>query len=478
MHVDLILLSRDLSTPRRDVWDGIMAQSGVVMHVHRVTGPPRPGDVNRHETIARARNQARNVGRAPWVMLLDDDVVLAPDCLARLVEGLEARPEFAALAADSDGQMRSGLEHWDYPSHVGMAAVMFRRERLAGLNFRWKDGKCECLCCCEDLRAASLGIGYLSSARAWHRPSAPGSSSCVAVETSGGQSPCVKTERQARAPGHILTAFDRRDYVRFRTHFLSTLRAAGNHEQVWAFAYGLFPSERARLEAQEGVRVIASPGNRVSPALRRLKDFQRVVADLPGETPVAYWDAGDVLFQGSLGPLWDLTAQHPGLLLAVVEPRSYPDNPAIPRWCDNILDPAARERAFELLSTNVFLNSGFAAGTASAVLDYLRAGERLLDSPALRGVAGWGDQLALNLYCHGNPDRWRAIDPAWNYTLAGRHKSEYTLDPSGKANRHDKGAVHILHGNAKTLRWLDFSPSGPAWNRNQAELPAKASVSD
>ena len=153
MYVDLILLSRDLSIPRRDVWDGIMAQTGVVLRVHRVTGPPRPGDVNRHETIARARNQARNVGDAPWVMLLDDDVVLAPDCLARLVEGLIARPEFAALAADSDGRMRSGLEHWDYPRHVGMAAVMFRRERLAELNFRWEDGKCECLCCCEDLRA-------------------------------------------------------------------------------------------------------------------------------------------------------------------------------------------------------------------------------------------------------------------------------------------------------------------------------------
>ena len=287
----------------------------------------------------------------------------------------------------------------------------------------------------------------------------------------------MKTERQSRGPGHILAAFDRRDHVRFRTRFLSTLRAAGNHEQVWAVAYGLFPSERARLEAQQGVRVITIPGDGVNPGLRRLKDFQRVVADLPGDAPVAYWDAGDIFFQGSLGPLWDLTAQHSGLLLAVVEPRSYPDNPAIPRWCNHVLDPVARERAFEILSTNVFLNGGFTAGTASAVLDYLRAGERLLDSPALRGVGGWGDQLALNLYCHGNPDRWRAIDPAWNYTLAGRHQSEYTLDPSGKASRHDKGAVHVLHGNAKTLRWLDFSPLGPASKPIRAEALAEASTS-
>ena len=96
MHVDLILLSRDLTPPRPDVWGGIQSQRGVVLSAHRLTGTPRPGDANRWQTIARARNQARTLGASPWVMCLDDDVVLDTDCVARLLEGLNRRPEFAA----------------------------------------------------------------------------------------------------------------------------------------------------------------------------------------------------------------------------------------------------------------------------------------------------------------------------------------------------------------------------------------------
>ena len=170
MEVDLVLLSRDLSPPRPDVWRGIHVQDGVKVRTHRLVGTPAPEDPNRWETIARARNDGKHLGTTPWVMYLDDDVVLGSLCVARLVEGLLRRPRFAALAADSAGEMRSGLQNWDYPAHVGMAATLFRRERLAGLTFRWAAGKCECRCCCEDLRRQGLGIGYLPDARAWHRP--------------------------------------------------------------------------------------------------------------------------------------------------------------------------------------------------------------------------------------------------------------------------------------------------------------------
>lgn len=103
-------------------------------------------------------------------MLLDDDVVLDRYCVARLVEGLGNRPEFAALGADSINEMEGGRNHWDYPPHVGMAAVLFRRERLEALTFRYEHSKCECRCCCDDLRRAGHAIGYLSGAHAWHRP--------------------------------------------------------------------------------------------------------------------------------------------------------------------------------------------------------------------------------------------------------------------------------------------------------------------
>ena len=296
---------------------------------------------------------------------------------------------------------------------------------------------------------------------AWHRPGPAVKSDSQAPDPArqndrSPQSP--PAVRRRPRPGRIFAAFDRRDQHRFRTQFLPTLRDSGNHEPVWAFAYGLFPSELARLEAQPGVTVVAVPHNGVCPALRRLRDFQRVVADWPEDTPVAYWDAGDILFQGQLGPLWDMVDAHPDILLITAEPKSYPENPVIRVWSDWILDPSARARAFEIMSTHVFLNSGFAAATASALLSYLREGDRLLNSHALLGVDDWGDQVALNVHCHSNPGCWKTIEPGWNYTLAGRETDEYRITLDGRAKRLAGGPVHVLHGNDRSLRWLELPP--------------------
>ncbi|MGZ3382839.1 MAG: glycosyltransferase family 2 protein, partial [Isosphaeraceae bacterium] len=145
---------------------------------------------------------------------------------------------------------------------------------------------------------------------------------------------------------------------------------------------------------------------------------------------------------------------HPDILLITAEPKSYPENPVIRVWSDWILDPSARARAFELMSTHVFLNSGFAAGTASALLSYLREGDRLLNSHALLGVDDWGDQVALNVYCHRNPSCWKTIERGWNYTLAGQETDEYRITLDGRAKRLAGGPVHVLHGNDRSLRWL------------------------
>ena len=91
MNIDLLFLSRDLAPPRQDVWKAIQAQEGVTLRVIRITGPARPGDRSRFETIARARNAGKRSGTTPFVMLLDDDVVLGPRCVARLAEGLRSR---------------------------------------------------------------------------------------------------------------------------------------------------------------------------------------------------------------------------------------------------------------------------------------------------------------------------------------------------------------------------------------------------
>jgi hypothetical protein len=388
-------------------------------------------------------------------MYLDDDVVLGDDCVAQLVAALENRRDFAALAADSADEMREGFQNWDYPRHVGMAAAMFRREHLKRFEFRWEQGKCECKCCCDDLRRMGFGVGYVRGAVAWHRPM---NRQMPVPET---QSPRdvrshISSERGSRrsadrdlAP-QILSAFNRRDHEKFRRQFMRSLRATGNHENVIAFAYGLYPSERMRLATQRNVRVVGIPNNEVSPSLRRLHDFQDAVERLPAEMPVAYWDAGDVIFQESLEPLWDLVRTFPDQLLVAREAKSYPQNPIIVPWTNRIRDPDSRRWALGVIAAHPFLNSGFAAGTASAMLRYLREGDRLLKA-ALRGVDWWGDQVALNLFCHTNPAAWREISETWNFALAGRDRWTFQFLKNGRVATSDGNAVKVAHGNSGTL---------------------------
>jgi hypothetical protein len=456
MEVDLIFLSRDLSPPRPDVWRGIELQRGVALCIHRVVGTPRPEDSNRWETIARARNQGKLLGSAPWVMYLDDDVVLGPGCVARLVAGLGRRPGFAALGADSAREASPEWENWDYPRHVGMAATLFRRERLADLTFRWEMGKCECKCCCDDLRRAGFGIGYLAEAEAWHRPNSGSRQRSLPVGIESERRPAGRVEPAAAAIGaRILSAFDRSHFDRFRRQFLPTLRASGNHEPLTVVAYGLFPSERSLLEAA-GVEVVAIPDNGVAVALRRVHDFQQVIARWPAETPVAYWDAGDVFFQGSLAPLWELVRAHPDCLLAAREPVEIGESPAIEPWVDCILDPVARRQTHKLLSTNPFINAGFVAGTVRDLMSYLRAGDRLLNS-ILRGVRFWGDQVALNYYLHTNPEVWREVSERWNYCLIFRDTRTYRIRPDGRAQSLRGTPVSVVHGNGRMLQPWAFS---------------------
>jgi len=251
------------------------------------------------------------------------------------------------------------------------------------------------------------------------------------------------------SPARILTAFNREHYDRFRRQFLRTLRAWGNREPLTALAYGLRPSERGRLEAA-GVEVVAIPDNGVSPALRRVHDFQGVLARWPAETPVAYWDAGDVLFQGVLGPLWELVRAHPESLLVVREPVAIGASPAIEPWVQTIRDPAARRRAGELLAANPFLNAGFAAGTVHALMGYLRAADHLLNS-ILRGVLHWGDQVAMNYYLHSEPGVWREVPEGWNYCIIFRDPSSYRIGPDGRLESRDGAPVQVVHGNGLTL---------------------------
>jgi hypothetical protein len=249
----------------------------------------------------------------------------------------------------------------------------------------------------------------------------------------------------------ILAAFNRRDVPRFEGPFLRTLRRRGNREQVIAVAYGLYPSEIRRLSVLPKVELVVRPDNGVMPPVRRLEDFARITCNLPGETPLAYWDVADVVFQTSLRPLWREVVATPGKLLAVIEPKGYPFNAVIPAWSLSIRDAAHRWRAFQLLSTRPFLNSGFAAGTASMMHEYFVAAQGMKHGPELNGSTDWGDQMCLNLFCHGNPSKWRSISEGWNYCVHDRRTGEVAVLPDGVVWSRTMGRVPIAHGNARSL---------------------------
>jgi hypothetical protein len=448
--VDLVVLSRDSAPLPAATQRGIDSQQRVRLHVHRVVGTPHSGDPHACATIARARNAGKKLGTAPWLMFLDDDVELEPDCIAALVDGLRRRPDFAALAADYLHETHPHLTSRAGSSHVAMGSTLFRRDRLAAVSFRWESGKCECQCCCDDLRRLGFGIGYLPAARARHaRMDTPRHT------TSPLPSSAVKPHHSI--PGRILTAFDRNHLRRFRGQFLGSLRRAGNRERVTAVAYGLSPGERQRLALLPDVDVVALPGNTKSPALRRLNDFADVVAGWPGDTPVAHWDAGDVVFQASVEPLWQLVRTHQDRLLAAREPVLNPLKSAIHDWTHTIADPQARRYAFELLLRNPYLNGGFAAGTARVLSRYCREADRIRHSPAMHGSTDWGDQTALNLYCHADPARWREVDRGWNFCLHERPPTEFQMRRDGVVVSPTGEPIPVLHGNARTMRWFELS---------------------
>ena len=249
-------------------------------------------------------------------------------------------------------------------------------------------------------------------------------------------------------PG-ILSAFDRGHYDRFRRQFLASLRGSGNREAVTAVAYGLHPGERARLEAA-GVEVVACRDPGIGPALQRVRDFSRVIERWPEDTPVAFWDAADVLFQARLAPLWDLVRAYPGKILAAREPVEVGASPVLGSWTATIRDPAERRRTFEIFMAHPFVNAGFAAGTARVFLDYFRVANRLLDN-ALVGVGPWGDQVAMNRYIHESPGVWQEIPDAWNYCLACRDPNTYRFRPDGRVESRDGRPVYVVHGNGRTL---------------------------
>ncbi|WP_442509883.1 glycosyltransferase [Novipirellula sp. SH528] len=438
--VDVLMLCRPHSNPKPEVIEAIKHQNNVHVRLHIGIGWPDRSDRNRWQTIARARNQIKQRASADWVMFVDDDVILDPQCISTLVKRLEISPTLGAVAADYDLENQTS----NSAGHVGMGASLFRGKVLEAVQFRSTANQCECACCCEDLRRQGIGITYCRIAGATHLDKS--------------RMPIEKMRRRSTGNGtaspapRLLAAFDRRDLKRFEQQFLRSLRAWGNDVTVIAVAYGLYPSELLRLRQHRNLQVVSRPSNGTMVPVRRLREFAEITKRLPADTPVAYWDVSDVVFQARLDALWNSITMRPDVVHAVIEPKGYPHNAVIPAWSLSIRDPWHRHHAFGLLKRNPFLNSGFAAGTAETLHRYFSAADRMRKGPELAGTTDWGDQMALNLYCHREPKLWYATQEGWNYCVHDRAMNEVTVSATGIVMSRRIGKIPVAHGNARSLR--------------------------
>jgi hypothetical protein len=162
--VDVLTVLGPGRTIREPVLSALENQGDVALEHYVVEGThPSPGE-RRIDAIARARNRAKQLGTAHYAMFLDDDVVLPPSGVEKLVYALIFNPRYAAIGIDYQGLAQPS----PWAIHVAMGAVMFIRPILEQIHFRTEPKKCECYCCCEDIRRMGYLIDYLPGLRAEH----------------------------------------------------------------------------------------------------------------------------------------------------------------------------------------------------------------------------------------------------------------------------------------------------------------------
>lgn len=470
--VDVVLLTRDASPINSQVWTGIHQQAGVSVRFHRVVGIPRPTDRNRWDTIARARNVGRTLGDSPWIMYVDDDVVLGPGCIARLLRELETKPTLAGIAAD---YLSERNPHGISP-HVAMGATLFRRSVFGKVGFRGSADTCECQSLANDLRRIPLEIDYSSQANATHlelgksqdrhqsNPAVPRKpqSKINIARREALHSPASHLTQHAPSDSSppstpaVLVAFDRRHMGLFAGRFLKQLRTSGNHIDVHAVTYGLRAKDVRWLSRFPNVLCYPQPYTTTAICRARMSGFQAVLGNICPKTPLAYWDAGDVLFQRPLDPLWHIVQADPTKLLVTEEPLPWPKNATQRLWVQQIHSLKNRRKTQQLLHDKPVVNGGFIAGTAGMMKTYFESACRLI-SVKLKG-AGGGDQVVLNCCRYASPEKFRVIDDTWNFCLFGRSRWACRVQSGRYVSLPTRKPVAVVHGNAATLFRMSDPP--------------------
>src|SRR3954453_7858254 len=145
MNVDVLTVLAPGEVVRPEALAALEQQGEVELRHYFAEGRRQRGE-SRSATVARARNVVKEQGDSDLALFMDRDVVLPAGGIARLVHALLADPACGALGITYQGPQPSPAEH------VAMGAVLFRRAVLRQIRFRTEPGRCECFCCCEDVR--------------------------------------------------------------------------------------------------------------------------------------------------------------------------------------------------------------------------------------------------------------------------------------------------------------------------------------
>lgn len=147
--IDVIIPLAPGQKPTHLTLNSLYRQEGVILYIHESIGPAaRPTD-HRIATISRSRNIAKEIGYHRLVLFLDSDVILPErnDAIRLLVEELLSSDRLAAVGYD-----------YENSNHVKMGCVLWDREALKLITFKFDGKQCECLTVKDDLEEKDLFI--------------------------------------------------------------------------------------------------------------------------------------------------------------------------------------------------------------------------------------------------------------------------------------------------------------------------------
>ena len=169
-HVDVVMPIEEGRNIPAEVMAGVAAQTVPTrLWVSTNVGGRR---------LADARNHVKQYGKSPYVLMLDNDVAMPPGSLHAMVVHLDAHEDYGAIALCKHSNLQFATDaDWLSAHHIDMSCVLFRREVLEQVTFLDRHNQerlgrksrgCECVNCCEDIRAMGLKIGFLPNVYADH----------------------------------------------------------------------------------------------------------------------------------------------------------------------------------------------------------------------------------------------------------------------------------------------------------------------